>query len=51
MSSDEHRDAFIRSYGLRVLRFWNNDVLSQTDTVLETICEALRRPEMDGRYD
>ena len=51
MSYDEHRDAFIRSYGLRVLRFWSNDVLSQTDTVLETICEALRRPEMDGRYD
>ena len=48
---DEHRDAFVRSYGLRILRFWNNDVLSQTETVLETICEALHRPEMDGRYD
>src|SRR5438477_10969988 len=51
MSYDEHRDAFIRSYRLRVLRFWNGDVLSKTETVLETICEALHRAEMDGRYD
>jgi very-short-patch-repair endonuclease len=51
MSYDEQRDAFIRSYGLRILRFWNGDVLSKTETVLETIYEALQRPEMDGRYD
>ena len=48
---DGHRDAFMRSYGYRVLRFWNSDVLSRTDIVVETIFEALRRPEMDGRLD
>jgi very-short-patch-repair endonuclease len=40
MTYDEHRDAFIRLYGFRVLRFWNGDVMSKTDIVLETICEA-----------
>ena len=48
---DANRDAFLRSNGFRVLRFWNGDVLSQTDSILETIYEALHRPEMDGRFD
>ena len=48
---DANRDAFLRSNGFRVLRFWNGDVLSQTDSIVETIFEALRRPEMDGRFD
>ncbi|TAJ98074.1 MAG: endonuclease domain-containing protein [Reyranella sp.] len=48
---DANRDAFLRSAGFRVLRFWNGDVLSQTDSVVETIYEALYRPEMEGRFD
>jgi len=48
---DVRRDSFLRSNGSRVLRFWNHDVLSRTDIVLETVYEALRRPEMDGRFD
>ncbi len=48
---DASRDAFLRSSGFRVLRFWNGDVLSQTDSVVETIFEALYRQEMDGRFD
>jgi len=48
---DTRRDAFLRARGFRVLRFWNNDVLVRTEVVLETIYEALRRPEMDGRFD
>jgi len=50
-SYDAHRDAFMRSYGFRVIRFWNADVLSKTKIVLETIFEALHRKEMDGRLD
>jgi very-short-patch-repair endonuclease len=50
LAYDERRDAFIRSYGIRVLRFWNSDVLSKTETVLETIYAALHRPEVDGRH-
>ncbi len=38
---DKARDAFLRSQGYRVLRFWNNDVLTNTAGVLETIANAL----------
>ena len=48
---DARRDSFLRSNGFRVLRFWNDDVLSRTEVVLETIFEALHRPDMDGRFD
>jgi adenine-specific DNA-methyltransferase len=48
---DARRDAFLRSAGYRVLRFWNADVLTQTDRVLDTIYEALHRPELNGRFD
>src|SRR2546429_39003 len=48
---DEKRDAFFRSYGFRVLRFWNTDVLSKTEIVLETIFEALSHEEIDGRLE
>ena len=48
---DFRRDAFLRSKGFRILRFWNGDVLSQPDNVGETIFEALHRHEMDGRFD
>jgi very-short-patch-repair endonuclease len=48
---DKHRDVYLRSYGFRVLRFWNGDVLAQTDSIVETIFEALHRLDMDGRFD
>ena len=48
---DLRRDAILRSAGFRVLRFWNGDVLVRTDDVVETIYEALQRPELDGRFD
>ena len=48
---DQHRDAVLRASGFRTLRFWNGDVLSRTDTVVETIYEALNRKNMAGRFD
>lgn len=48
---DADRDAFLKAKGFQVLRFWNHDVLLRTESVLETIYEALRRPEMTGRFD
>jgi len=48
---DANRDAFLRGNGYRVLRFWNGDVLAGINSVVETIYEALHRPEMDGRFD
>lgn len=43
-SADRRRDAFLRGQGYRVIRFWNNDVLRQTDSVLEEIVMALANP-------
>jgi very-short-patch-repair endonuclease len=42
--SDERRDAFLRSSGFRVLRFWNNDVLENAAGVFEMIYAALHTP-------
>ena len=39
---DEARDAWLRSQGFTVLRFWNNDILQRTDAVLESIWIALQ---------
>lgn len=37
MAYDQHRDAWLRSQGYTVLRFWNNDVMQQLEGVLEQI--------------
>lgn len=39
--SDKERDAWLHSQGFRVLRFWNHEVLMQTDIVLSVIYDAL----------
>ena len=41
---DERRDAFLRSKGFRVLRFWNNEVFENCFGVLERVYEALPNP-------
>jgi very-short-patch-repair endonuclease len=48
---DTTRDAFLRGRGFRVLRFWNRDVLTRLDSVLDTIFGALRGAPLDGRLD
>ena len=40
--ADAARTAWLEGQGFRVLRFWNNDVLANTEGVLERILEALR---------
>jgi len=39
---DEVRDRYLGTQGYRVMRFWNNDVLSNIEGVLNVIDEALR---------
>lgn len=39
---DELRDKWLVSQNFRVLRFWNNDVLRETDAVVEAIVQALK---------
>ena len=37
---DEERDAWLKSEGFKVLRFWNNEVLTNLKGVLEVIRES-----------
>ena len=39
---DENRTSFMEAQGYRVLRFWNHEVLTQTDAVRERILQALQ---------
>jgi very-short-patch-repair endonuclease len=44
--ADHERTAYLNSLGWEVLRFWNNDILQETDGVLSVIlaaCEARRK--------
>jgi very-short-patch-repair endonuclease len=41
---DQRRDAWMQSQGVRVLRFWNNEVMGNLSGVLECILEAAARP-------
>ena len=45
--SDKVRDQRLISAGFRILRFWNNDVLLQTDAVAEVIRGALLTPRVE----
>jgi very-short-patch-repair endonuclease len=42
-AADEIRTAFLEQNGLTVLRFWNNDILQNTDGVLQVILAELER--------
>jgi primosomal protein N' (replication factor Y) len=42
VDADTRRTAFLEKFHYRVIRFWNNDVLANTEAVLETIRVALR---------
>ena len=39
--ADERRTKFLEQKGFRVVRFWNNDALGNTESVLERILELL----------
>ena len=42
---DVRRAFILEAQGWRVLRFWNNDILSNTEGVVETILRELTKPE------
>jgi very-short-patch-repair endonuclease len=43
MAYDECRTVELQALGYMVLRFWNNDVLRDTESVLEVILDVLTR--------
>ena len=40
---DAGRTRWLEAQGYRVLRFWNNEVLAQTEAVTQTILDAVKR--------
>ncbi|KFB67145.1 DUF559 domain-containing protein [Candidatus Accumulibacter vicinus] len=45
---DERRDAWLKSQGFRVLRFWNHEIWNDTKAVLEAVLTAVeyRQPPL-----
>ena len=41
--SDLRRDQWLKDQGFRVMRFWNNEVLNNTDGVLDVVFDQLGR--------
>jgi very-short-patch-repair endonuclease len=46
LAKDERRTAFLESKGLRVMRFWNHEIMRNLEGVLETIWHAVH-PDTD----
>jgi len=44
VAHDQERDRFLVENGIRVLRFWDTDVLKRTEAVLQEIWDALHTP-------
>ena len=44
--ADRIRDEWIRKEGFKILRFWNNDVLKNSDGVMPIIIEQLTPPSL-----
>ncbi len=49
---DDQRTEYLQSKGYQVVRFWNNEVLGNTEGVLERIAEILveRKKELDAPF-
>jgi very-short-patch-repair endonuclease len=43
---DNKRDKWLKGQGYKVLRFWNNEVLANTEGVLEVIRDCLNHPPL-----
>ncbi len=44
LDEDALRTAKLESLGYRIIRFWNDAVLQETQSVLDAVAEALARP-------
>lgn len=47
LEQDRMRDAFLRSQGYRIMRFWNSDIDANLDGVMAVIAAALKSPHPD----
>ena len=51
IQSDQQRDAFLRSQGFQILRYWNSDVDQNLEGVMESIFSSLKTPTPALRAD
>jgi very-short-patch-repair endonuclease len=47
---DRARSAYLRAEGFRIVRFWNNDVLTNMDGVLQVTLDALGGPKEEDPH-
>jgi len=47
---DKERTKWLQAKGYKVLRFWNNDVLMNTEGVLERIAQVLSHPHLASPF-
>jgi len=47
VESDQSRDDFLRSQGFQILRFWNSDLDTNLEGVMEMIFSTLKKAEMN----
>ena len=45
---DKERDAWLSGQGFHVMRFWNNEVLGNTEGVLDAIGKKINSPSARG---
>jgi very-short-patch-repair endonuclease len=43
LRQDERRYQWLEAQGYRILRFWNNDVLANTEVVAQTVLDAVEK--------
>jgi very-short-patch-repair endonuclease len=48
-NQDNQRTAYLEARGYRVLRFWNDEILTKTDIVLEQIYSELIKSPLPDR--
>ncbi|MGE8102935.1 endonuclease domain-containing protein [Allorhizobium sp. NPDC080224] len=46
LERDQERTAFLEAQGYKVIRFWNAEVLTELDAVLDTVFAAVREREI-----
>jgi very-short-patch-repair endonuclease len=46
---DQQRDSWLQTQGIRILRFWNNQMLAETEAVMEAIYQALVESNSDKK--
>lgn len=47
--ADTERTRFLEQEGFRVVRFWNNEILSETESVVERIANVIEECRAEGR--